>query len=94
MVWSEQEIAAFKARRANAEGNAGKVDEFLPGSGQDSFASPTRSPRRTSAEGDRLRSKATPTRVCDDWLGASPTGKKRSWKVKSIKDVIPDPDLD
>mmetsp|Transcript_144303 Transcript_144303/g.204059 ORF Transcript_144303/g.204059 Transcript_144303/m.204059 type:complete len:96 (-) Transcript_144303:210-497(-) len=92
MVWSQEEIAAFKARLVNAEGDAGKVDDFLPGSGQESFVS---SPRgRSSTSSDRFRSKATPTSVNDDWIGGgSPTGKKRSWKAKSIKAVIPDPDL-
>jgi hypothetical protein len=29
----------------------------------------------------------------DNWLGSSPVGKKRSWKVKSVKTVIPAPSI-
>jgi hypothetical protein len=86
MVWTQEEIDAFKARRAQGEGNLGKVDDFV-------CADQARSsPTRTSFSGTR-KWKATPTdenRRVDDWLGASPTGQRRSWKVKSVKPVVPD----
>jgi hypothetical protein len=87
MVWSEQEVAAFKARRANVDGNGGKVEDFVC-----SDKSKV-SPRRSSTE---KKWKPTPTAEnarSDDWLG-SPSTKKRSWKVKEIKTVIPDPDAE
>ena len=85
MVWSQEEIDAFKARRAqgDGDGNLGKVDDFVcfdqdatrrsPGG-----ASPTKSPTAR-------KWKPTPTlenRRSDEWLG-SPTPPKRSWKVKT-----------
>ena len=86
MTWTQEEIDAFKARRAQGEGNLGKVDDFVC---SDQARS---SPTRTSASSPR-KWKGSPTdeksRV-DDWVGASPTGQRRSWKVKSIKPVVPD----
>lgn len=90
MVWTEEEIKAFKARMHQGEGSVAKVDDFV-NQGQTAPSSSTNtvtsSPRKW---------KATPTsenQRADDWMGAgSPTGKKRSWTVKSVKPVIPDMD--
>jgi hypothetical protein len=91
MVWSEQEITAFKARTRAAmyyEGNdSSKVDDFVC---QDQGVQISRRPRRISKE-----KKWTPTPTAenarsDDWLGI-PSTKKQSWKVKSTRAVIPDP---
>jgi hypothetical protein len=86
MVWSEQEVAAFKARRATYE-NDGKVDDFVC-SGQSKV-----SPRRSVTEKKWKPTPTTENARSDDWLG-SPSTKKRSWKVKEIKIVIPDPDAE
>jgi hypothetical protein len=86
MTWTQEEIDAFKARRAQGEGNLGKVDDFV--CADQARSSPTR-----SSTSSPRKWKATPTdenRRSDDWLGASPTGQRRSWKVKSIKAVVPD----
>lgn len=88
MTWTAEEIEAFKARRAQGDGNLGKVDDFV---NSDQAAS---SPRRSATNSPR-KWKATPTdenRRSGDWLGSSPTGAKRSWKVKSVKPVVPDLD--
>jgi hypothetical protein len=87
MVWSEQEIAAFKERKAMFEGNDGKVDDFVS---QDQSKV---SPRRSS---NVKKWKPTPTAEnarSDDWLG-TPSTKLRSWKVKKTKTVVPDPDAE
>ena len=91
MTWTQEEIDAFKARRAQGEGNLGKVDDFV--CADQARSSPTRS----SINSPR-KWKATPTKdqeptygKVDDWLGASPTGQpRRSWKVKSTKPVVPE----
>jgi hypothetical protein len=88
MVWSEEEIAVFKARRATTEGNDGKVDDFV--SQDQSKVSPRRSV-------NVKKWKATPTAENsrpDDWLGSPSTNKARSWKVKEIKTVVPDLDAE
>ena len=90
MVWSEEEIAAFKARRSQGEGSLGKVDDYVNGA-QSKFDSP-----RRSATSSPRKWKPTPTsenKRTDDWLGASPTKVTRSWKVKSTKPVVPNLDL-
>lgn len=93
MVWSQEEIDAFKARRASQEGNVGKVDEWVSPSQVPTNGSPSRSPTGR-------KWKPTPTdenRRSDEWIGTgSPTGKTRSWKVKSSppKPVVPDLDHD
>jgi hypothetical protein len=89
MVWSQEEIDAYKARRASNEGDVGRVDDWAS-SGQDPV-----SPRKSQTGAKKWA--PTPTddnKRADDWLGSSPVGKKRSWKVKSIKTVIPGPDAD
>jgi hypothetical protein len=88
MVWTEQEIAAFKARKALYEGNDGdKVDDFV------NTDQAKASPRRCSTEKKWKPTPTTDNARSDDWLG-SPSTKKRSWKVKSISAVIPDPDAE
>jgi hypothetical protein len=90
MVWSQEEIDDLKARRVSYEGHAGKVDGWAT-PGQDSKESPVRSPASR-------KWKPTPTdenRRSEEWIGTgSPMGKKRSWKVKSIKPAVVVPDLD
>lgn len=82
------DIEAYKKNLYGNDNNSGKVDEFLPSSGM-------ASPRKSSSQTQR-KLKPTPTaenQRSDDWLGSSPMGKKkRSWKVKSVKTVIPDAD--
>jgi hypothetical protein len=73
-------IEAYK-KNLYGNDNGGKVDDYLPS-------------RKSSSQTQR-KWKPTPTaenQRADDWLGGSPAAKKRSWKVKSIKPVIPDPD--
>ncbi len=85
MTWTQDEIDAFKARRAQGEGNLGKVDDFV--CSDQARASPSR-----SATSSPRKWKPTPTdenRRTDEWLG-SPSTAKRSWKVKSIKPVVPE----
>lgn len=89
MVWSQEEIDAFKARMHQGEGNVAKVDDFV------NQAQEQQSPRRSLTNSPR-KWNPTPTdenRRSDDWIGTgSPTGKKRSWTVKSVKPVIPNMD--
>eukprot|EP00934_Nitzschia_sp_Nitz4_P001581 Nitzschia sp. Nitz4//scaffold53_size117307//52616//52885//NITZ4_003768-RA/size117307-processed-gene-0.156-mRNA-1//-1//CDS//3329554199//1581//frame0 len=89
MVWSQDEINAFKARSVQTEGNSGKVDDYV---------NVEQSPRRISSSASPRKWKPTPTdenRRSDEWLGhGSPCGKKRSWKVKEIQAVVPDLDQD
>jgi len=84
MTWSQEEIDAFKARRAQGEGNLGKVDDFV--CNEQTRSSPTRS-------STARKWNPTPTeenRRVDEFIGAgSPMGKKRTWKVKSTKPVVP-----
>lgn len=91
MVWSQEEIDAFKARSSQYEGNTGKVEDFV--NAAQGPASP-----RTSLTGSPRKWKPSPTaetRRSNEWVGhGSPCGKKRSWKVKSIKPVVPDLDID
>ena len=82
MVWSQEEIDAFKARRAQGEeGHLGKVDDYVSvGQGGGGAVSPT-------ARASPVR-KWKPTAAAEkshvtDWIGGSPTAVKRSWKVKS-----------
>jgi len=87
MTWSEEEIAAFKARRAQGEGNQEKVDDFV--NSDQAKASP-----RRSAAGSPRKWTPTPTddnKRSDDWLG-SPGAARRSWKPKSTKPVVPNLD--
>ena len=87
MVWSQEEIDSFKARRSEYEDNVGKVDAFVcaeqgPGSPRRSSGSPRKSWKPTPT---------SETRRSNEWIGhGSPMGKKRSWKVKSIKPIVPD----
>jgi hypothetical protein len=87
MVWSEQMMAGFKARRANYEENYVKVDDFVC---QDQAKV---SPHRFSIEKKWKPTPSAENARPDDWLG-SPSTKKRSWKVKSIITDIPDPDAE
>jgi hypothetical protein len=88
MVWSQEEIDAYKARRASNEGDVGRVNEWAcTDQGVVSPRKSVNSPRKWTP---------TPTddnRRSDDWLGSSPVGKKRSWKVKSAKTAIPAPNI-
>ena len=84
MTWTQEEIDAFKARRAQGEGNQGKVDDFVNGD-QATTLSPTRSPRKWGSS-----TKTERTSYHDDWLG-SPQKGRRSWKVKETsKPTVPD----
>ena len=86
MTWSQAEIDAFKARRAQGEGNLGKVDDFVCSDQAKA------SPRRSSTDSPRKWGGSpndASNRSVDDWLG-SPTKAKRSWKVKSTKPVVPE----
>ena len=84
MTWSQEEIDAFKARRAQGEGNQGKVDDFVCAD-QEKTHSPSRSPRKWGSKNSGER-----TSYHDDWLG-SPTKGRRSWKVKETKKpTVPD----
>ena len=79
MVWTQEEIDAFKARRTQTEGDLGKVDTFV-NAAQEIYASPT-----TTRSPLTRKWKPTPTdenRRSDDWLGSPPI-TKRSWKAKS-----------
>ena len=91
MVWSQEEIDAFKARRANFEGSD-KVNDFVNADQNGGHNNP--SPRRSVNQRKWKPTSSDTSQRSDDWLGASPTPKKRSWKVKSIKTVIPDTDED
>ena len=82
MTWSQEEIDAFKARRAQGDGNLGKVDDFV--CSDQAKTSPRKWGSRSSPSEETGRT--------DDWLGGSPAGKKRSWKVKSVKAVVPNLD--
>mmetsp|Transcript_56154 Transcript_56154/g.162687 ORF Transcript_56154/g.162687 Transcript_56154/m.162687 type:complete len:89 (+) Transcript_56154:88-354(+) len=78
MVWTQEEIDAFKARRSQGEGDLGKVNDFVSAD-QAAQVSPSRSPTAR-------KWKPTPTdenRRSDEWLG-SPTKGRRSWKVKEV----------
>ncbi len=93
MVWSQEEIDAFKARRAQGEGNLGKVDEFVSGGWADHASGGKKNmPSLTRGRATPVRKHtSTPTEkshVVDDWLG-SPITAKRSWKVKSTKSPLP-----
>jgi hypothetical protein len=88
MVWSQEEIDAFKQRRSQTDGDVGRVDEFV------SADQGKPSPRRSSA-GSPRKWKPTPTdenRRSDEWLG-SPTKGRRSWKVKETPKAPVTPDL-
>jgi hypothetical protein len=89
MVWSQEEIDSFKALRPQREGNAGKVDDFV-NSAQSHLNSPMASPAAKGTPGRRfLGGTGDSSLRSPEWLGAgSPTGKKRSWKIKSVKDVV------
>ena len=89
MVWSQEEIDSFKALRPQREGNAGKVDDFV-NSAQSHLNSPMASPAAKGTAGRRfLGGTGDSSLRSPEWLGAgSPTGKKRSWKIKSVKDVV------
>ena len=79
------EINAFKARRSQGEGSIGKIDDFV------NAAQSGVSSSRSSIGGTPRKWNPTPTdenRGTDDWLG-SPGTAKRSWKVKSTKQVLP-----
>jgi len=98
MVWTQEEIDAFKSEVANREGNAGKVNDFVnaaqgPSGGGRRISSTSRqmtslkSPNPSSEDNSHLRS--------PEWLGrGTPTGQRRSWKVNSVRDVVPEvPDI-
>ena len=89
MVWSQEEIDSFKALRPQREGNAGKVDDFV-NTAQSHLNSPVGSPVAKSTSGRRFMGGTGDSSLrSPEWLGAgSPTGKKRSWKIKSVKDVV------
>jgi hypothetical protein len=84
MVWTQEEIEAYKGRRSQTDGNLGKVDDFV-NSGQGSATFSPRSPTATR------KWKPTPTdenRRSDEWLG-SPNKTRRSWKVKETPSQAP-----
>ena len=87
MTWSQEEIEAFKARRAQGDGNLGKVDDFV------CTDQAKASPRRSSTNSPRKWGQSSPEEAnsrVDDWLG-SPTKARRSWKVKeTTKPSVPE----
>jgi hypothetical protein len=99
MVWTQEDIDAYKATRANREGNAGKVDDFVNSAHSLSSSSHHRrslvSPMASGTRSSMYRRSSVtapgeePLRS-PEWIGmGSPTGKRRSWKVKSIRNVEP-----
>jgi len=89
MVWNQEEIDAFKARRAQGEGNLGKVDDFVnvdSSSANVYHQSPTqRSPVRKWTS----TTTSPAAKIHGDWLGSTPSPTKKSWKVKSTKPNLP-----
>jgi hypothetical protein len=78
---SKKEIEAYHEARNQLEPERGRPGDFLPSSGM--CISPRKSPVKP-------KWRATPTeenKRPDEWLG-SPNTKKRSWKVKEIKPII------
>ena len=76
MVWSQEEIEAFKARRRQGEGDVGKVNDWVCADQQ---------PVSRKSFGTTRKWQPTPTeenRRCDDWLGGGGGKPRRSWKVK------------
>jgi hypothetical protein len=87
----EKEATDYKAKMAQYDGNQGKVDDYLPSSGQGA----TYSRRKAPAQRKWTPTPTDENKRSDEWLGgSSPNGKppKRSWKVKAAKTVIPDGD--
>ena len=98
-TWNKKEMSEFNERRKNHDLDIGaSPNEYLPSSGQGStqglspFNAKNHSPRKfkTTASDENRRP--------DAWVGGfgSPGGEKprRSWRVKSIREVIPEPNLD
>ena len=96
-TWNKKERADFDTRRKNYDLGSNSPNEYLPSSGQGQTVG--MSP--FNAKNHTLRKfKTSPTdenRRPDCWVGGfSPVTEpqRRSWRVKSIRDAIPEPNLD
>ena len=86
-MWSGKQD--YDARRKNYDLGSGKPDDFLPSSGQSVLYSPRKAPIQQKLKSPSSAQSSSP----DEWLGRSPDPKKRSYRIKSIKEVIPTPDI-
>ena len=86
--YDPKEIAYWKAQIYGNNGNDGKVDEWVSTEG--GFKSPTRKSMTKKFGGRAPGSSPNAYSATNDFLGESPVGKKRTYKVKS---AIGKPDL-
>jgi hypothetical protein len=82
MVWSQEEIDAFKARRAQGEGNLDKVDEFVSGDYGGGHNKKNNTPTTSPTRRDTHIPKKTTTSPMekshvDDWIGSPIAAKRR-----------------